>query len=311
MADPLGANTPPDEMITALPDSGAWRLLQPTRNGGRGLTVDEFVSVVSELAPLDGSAGWLTAMFNAAAYHIGELGGDVADDVWSGDAKSFVAVCYWSDGLLNDDGRLSGRWPLVAGCRHADWLLLSANADGKRCCVLVPRRDADIETTRNETGLLAAELSDVTVSGLPVPERRIVQSPRGPAALVIGAGAATAVVGAADGVWRNHVDQVRERLAASYGTEEVTDRMSSTTEVARAASDIDAAKLQIAQSLHRTDAARAHRQAAVRGRDAADRLLGSSRRHALDTSDPVTRLWQDVHAACRLTLRLLDGIDPG
>ena len=108
-----------------------------------------------------------------------------------------------------------------------------------------------------------------------------------------------------------HVNQVRERLAATFGGEEVTDR--STVQVARAACDIDAAKLQIAASILRDNwdadslraATWAQRQAASRARDAADQLLGSSRRHALDASDPVTRYWQDVHAGFRHLTRLL------
>jgi 3-hydroxy-9,10-secoandrosta-1,3,5(10)-triene-9,17-dione monooxygenase len=108
-------------------------------------------------------------------------------------------------------------------------------------------------------------------------------------------------VGTADGLWRIHVDQVRARLATSYGGDEVTN--DAAAQVARAASDIDAAKLQIGSSLPLVDdvaaALWAHRQAVARARDAADRLLGSSR-HALDASDPAARMWKDVHAGFRL-----------
>lgn len=310
---------------SALADSDKWRLLQPTRYGGRELALDEFISVVSALASRDGSAGWLTAMFNAAAFHIAAMPDGVADDVWHSDAKSLVTACYRSEGALDRGRRLTGRWESVVGCRRADWLLLTADADGVRSFVLVPRHEAIVEPVADQAGLLEADICDVTISELPVPERRVIETPCGSAALVVGAAAAAAVVGSADGVWQSHVAHVRERLAASYGTEEVTDRMSSTAQVGRAASDIDAAKLQIAASMPGDEplarsgegadelraAAWAHRQAAVRARDAADQLLGSSRRHALDASDPVTRLWQDVHAGTRLALRLLDALDPG
>jgi 3-hydroxy-9,10-secoandrosta-1,3,5(10)-triene-9,17-dione monooxygenase len=253
-------------------------------------------------------------MFNASAFHVAAMPHGVADHVWHSDAKSFVTASYRSEGALDRGRRLTGRWRSVAGCRRADWLLLTADAGGVPSYVLVPRHEAIVEPVADQTGLLDADVCDVTVSDLPVPEQRIIQTPCGGAALVAGAGAAAAVVGSADGVWRSHVAQVRERLTASYGTEEVTDRMSSTAQVARAASDIDAAKLQIAASIQRDDlraAVWAHRQAAVRARDAADQLLGSSRRHALDASDPMTRLWRDVHAGTRLALRLLDALDPG
>ena len=70
--------------------------------------------------------------------------------------------------------------------------------------------------------------------------------------------------GGRNGAWHRHVEHVRERLTVSYGVEEVTDQ-----------------------------------------------LLSTSRRLALDASDPVTRLWGDFHLGCRLTLRLIDGLDWG
>lgn len=315
------------ESIAALHDSGACRLLRPARYGGLEFDVDEFVTVIGTLAALDGSVGWLTAMFNVAAYDVAGLPEDAAEDVWSADANALIAACYRAEGQLlqTAGGRLlTGRWQFVAGGEYADWFLLTADREGEPHCVLVPRSAVHIEPARNPTGLHAAGIRDVTVSEVPVEKRRVFQGayeraqfePRIAIPVIAGAAAAAAVVGSADGVWRTYVGQVRERLAASYGSEEVTDQTSTTVQVARAASDIDAAKLQIAASiqpgadgLHA--AAWAHRQAAIRARDAADQLLGTSHRHALDASDPVTRLWQDVHAGCRLTILLLDGLDPG
>ena len=77
---------------------------------------------------------------------------------------------------------------------------------------------------------------------------------------------------------------------------------------ARAASDIDASKHQIAGALDPATATLAtakwaFTQSVARARGAADRLLASSR-HALDASDPVTDLWRDVHAGCRLAVRI-------
>ncbi len=305
-------------------------MLQPSRYGGAGVDADEFISAVEGLSALDGSAGWLTAAFNTAAYDMAGL--PAADDVWSDDPDALVVASYRPEGRLvrsGRDRRLTGRWRSVAGCEYAGWLLLTAHDEDGPSAILLPRSDIDIHPVRPRPGLLAAGICDVTVSEAAVAEHRVFQcasarvefeaASRIPTPVVVGAAAAAAVVGSADGVWRSHVDQVRERLAVSYGSEEVTDQASSTTQVARTASDIDAAKLQIAASIQRSDtgdvdvraAAWAHRQAIVRARDATDHLLASNHRHALDASDPVTRLWQDVHAGCRLTIRLLDGLDPG
>ncbi len=150
-----------------------------------------------------------------------------------------------------------------------------------------------------------AGVGEVIVDDLAVDDGRVFTGDTG---LIAGAGAAAAVVGSADGVWRKHVDQVRARLDFSYGGDEVTDEAAA--EVARAASDIDAAKLQITGSVDPATtpeiATWAFAQSVARARGAADRLLASSR-HALDASDPVTNLWRDVHAGCRLAVRILDG----
>lgn len=103
---------------------------------------------------------------------------------------------------------------------------------------------------------------------------------------------------------------MRARLDISYGGDEVTDDAAAAE--ARAASDIDASKHQIAGARDPATATLATAkwafpQSVARARGAADRLLASSR-HALDASDPVTDLWRDVHAGCRVAVRIIDEI---
>lgn len=301
--------------------SGVWRMLQPSRFGGQAMAADEFVAAVAALAALDGSAGWLCAMFNAAAHELAGLPHGVGEEVWGSDAAATATVARHGRGRLvrRGPGRLlTGRWQAVPGAEFADWLLLTADGDDGRRRVLVPRSDVQIEPVPGPPGLSAAGICDVTVCERPVAERRICAAgseESGSVAnpVLAGAAAAAAVTGSANGLWQAHVDQVRDRLATSYGSEELSEQPASTRQVARAASDIDAAQLQITASLRDGPraATRAQRQAVSRVRDAADQLMGSSRRHALVASDLATRFWQDVHAGCRLTVCLLDGLDVG
>lgn len=293
--------------FATLHDSAVGRLLQPVRYGGLALHTDEFVTAVCELAAIDGSLGWLAAMFNPAADDVARLPQHAIDEVWTPDKSALVAASQQLGGRLDDDHRLNGRWESVVGAQHADWLLLTVDHRGDVCRVLLPRDALHTEAIDSRSSLTTAGVCDVSATDVPVDERRIA---RHRPTVVASAGAAAAVVGSADGVWRKHVEQVRARLATSYGGDEVTDEASA--QVARAASDIDAAKLQIATALHQADRPDAltwpYRQAVARARDAADRLLGSSR-HALNAADPVTGLWQDVHAGCRLAVRLFDELD--
>ncbi|WP_102142576.1 hypothetical protein [Mycobacterium hubeiense] len=284
---PLAAgaqSTPTAEWVTTLHDSGIGRL-----------SVETLFEVVYELAALDGSLGWLAAMFNTAAHDVAGL-----PDV------SLVAASHRVGGELVNR-RLTGRWGSVVGAEYADWLLLTVSDGDARRRVLLPRDCVRIDPVRPRIGLEAAGVCDVTVTDLAVGEGWMSETWSADAHLVAAAAAATAVVGSADGVWRKHVGEVRARLVTSFGSGEVTEEKSA--QVAATASDIDMAKLQVTTPNRAADAARAYRQAIVRARDAADRLLDSSR-HALDGADPVSRQWRDVHAGYSLALQLLDALDP-
>lgn len=285
------------ESIAALRSSGAGRMLQPLQYGGRGLPVDEFVWAVCELAARDVSLGWLAASYNTAAYEVAGL--PAAHEVWDANPNALITAGHRGSADLAN-GRLTGRWESVVGAEQADWLLLPA---GRARRVLVPRSSVRVEPADRATGLSRAGIGEVIVEDLAVDDGCVSTGDRG-AGLVAGAGAAAAVVGTADGVWRKHVEQVRARLDVSFGGDEVTNEAAA--EVARAASDIDAAKLQLMGALAPL-APWAFAQAIARARGAADRLLASTK-HPLDASDPVTNLWRDVHAGCRLAVRIIDGL---
>ena len=151
------------------------RALQPARYAGFDLR-RRFVAAVSELAALDASLGWMTAMFNAAAYEVSGLERIVADEVWSADPHALIATSYRVDGGVLRDGRLTGRWESVVGAEHADWLLLSAGNDVAHR-VLVPRSAVSICPVSSPTGPSAAGTCDVTVSEVAIDERHVFGNP--------------------------------------------------------------------------------------------------------------------------------------
>jgi 3-hydroxy-9,10-secoandrosta-1,3,5(10)-triene-9,17-dione monooxygenase len=295
-------NATPTESLVGLQGSLAGLACRPARFGGSEIGADEFVSQVCELAALDGSLGWLAAVFNAAARDVATLPDDVARTVWGSNRDAVVTAGHQGSGAIDPAQRLTGKWESVIGAEYADWLMLPVQ--NRR--VLVPREAARIEPIRDPSGLSAAGVCDVTIADYAVENSHaFMGDPR--AAAIAMAGAAAAVTGSADGVWRHHVEQMRARLATSYSGDEVAN--AAPAQVARAASDIDASKLQITDAFRRSDATAtdtwAYQQAIARARAAADLLLGHSR-HALDLSDPATRRWRDVHAGCRLAATLLN-----
>jgi|GEM_PF-4598792 len=249
----------------------------------------DFIADVCELGALDGSLGWLAAAVNTASQELATS--PAADVVWGSDPHAIATTAAQGDGAVRRK-RLSGSWPSVVGAEYADWFLLAAG-DSR---VLVPRDAAQLDPAPIHSALSAAGICDVAVSDWPVDDL-VVTARVDPLAAT---SAAAAVVGSADGVWRRHVGQVRARLTTTYGGENVTD--DAAAQVARTASDIDAARLQVVASL-RAERVRACRQAVGRARAAVDRLLPINK-YALDGSDPVTRQWQDVQAGCRLAERV-------
>lgn len=270
-----------------------------------GMPLAEFVSHVLELAATDSAQAWLTAMSDAASHHVAGM----PDAPWASAATPVVTCCYDGHGDLSD-GSLTGHWPAVVGAQRADWLLLPAR-NGASCRVLVAREDAHVDAVDDHAGLGGAGVSRVSVAHLTADRLHVVSGDHATAATRAGAGAAASVVGSAVGVWRRQVEQLRVQLATSYRSAEITD--AAAAQVARAASDLDAATLQVtAPPPDECDLAatvRVYRQAVARARSAADRLLEGGR-HALDASNPVTQRWRDVDAGSRLAARLLDGLPP-
>ncbi|OBJ69877.1 hypothetical protein [Mycobacterium sp. 1274756.6] len=281
---------------TGEPDAA--RLPRPARHGGAA-DAAEFIAAIGALAATDGSAGWRAALTGAGA---AELPEPAAEIVWAADPDTLVAVGHRGRTRWRD-GRLSGEWTAVTGADRAAWLLLSVADDaGAGGRVLVAAERARIEPIAGGGGLAGAGIADVRVAELPVgADHRFAGAP---VPALTGAAAAAAVTGAARGACHAHVEQVRRRLAASFGSAEAPGA-ASIRQVARAAGDLDAAELQIAASLEDPQPATAQLQAALRAGRAVDRLLAVTRRHALDGSDPVTGCWLDVQLGCRLTRALL------
>ncbi|KAA0118241.1 hypothetical protein [Mycolicibacterium sp. P9-22] len=272
---------------SAVDGSRAYRLMQPPAHEGLGLPPDEFIGAVGAIAATDGSLGWLAGSYGVAARALAPV---AAEQVWGASPDALVTVAHHGSARLTD-GELTGRWRSVVGAEHADWFLLAC--DGTY--VLVPKGRVDVDLDARPAALPGVGIGDVTITDFNVDDHHTADR------AVAAAAAAAAVVGSALGGWRRHVDQVRARLAISYGGDEITD--DAAAQIARSASDIDASRLQIETAGFSAGMA-PYQQAIARARGAADRLLASSR-HALDASDPVTAAWRDVHAGCRLAAAIM------
>jgi indole-3-acetate monooxygenase len=152
----------PDEIVVALGHTGVHRLALPAALGGLEAPVIDIVEVIEELATVDGSTAWCTAIgagSNLFAGYITEAAARVVfRDPDQGNATMFAPYGE----VVRVDGRnvLTGRWPFSSNCLHSVWIGLGAHVGGEDevidpvpRLIFVPVDDVTIEDTWYALGL--------------------------------------------------------------------------------------------------------------------------------------------------------------
>ena len=115
----------PRDLVDALANAGAFRLLAPSERGGHRLPLPRFVDAVEGVAQYDGSTAW-TVMAGALAWldaarlpdHHAQTVLDAPDAVVGGQRGG------GGHGRITEDGALvvTGRWTWGSGVGAADWV---------------------------------------------------------------------------------------------------------------------------------------------------------------------------------------------
>jgi alkylation response protein AidB-like acyl-CoA dehydrogenase len=158
----------PPDLIEALKSAGAFRLFVPHSAGGLELDLPAAVEAIATLARSDGSVGWNVMNASGCSLFAAMLPRETYERVYDNGPNTIIAGSNQPAGKAEAVGsgwRVSGRWPFVSGCRHADWMFglctLSRNGealadgDGKplvQGCFL-PAQDWKIEDTWHVVGL--------------------------------------------------------------------------------------------------------------------------------------------------------------
>jgi 3-hydroxy-9,10-secoandrosta-1,3,5(10)-triene-9,17-dione monooxygenase len=260
-------------------------------------------------------------------------------DVWGDDADTLISSSYAPTGRVEvvDGGyRVAGRWSFSSGCDHARWVFLGAAVLGHDGVpvdfgtVLLPRRDYAIDDVWDTVGLRGTGSNDIVVTDAFVPAHRFLSfadtsrcecpgqelnaAPlyRLPFASVFSNTITAPIIGMAQGAYEAHVAMMSERIRISYGGQRVSEDSFAQVRVATAASEIDAAWLQLERNMTELTRhanageripmelrARARRDQ-VRGTEraiqAVDMLFENSGGHALGRGTPIERAWRDAHS---------------
>lgn len=322
----------PDASVEDLEDAGFFRLLRPGAYGGLAADPAVFYSAVHEIAKACGSTGWAASVLGVHPWYVAQFDPRAQEEVWGADGSTRICSSHAPTGdVTPDDGgyRLSGRWHFSAGCDHARWALLGgvvADADGRpvdMLTFLVPRADYRVDDVWDTVGLRGSGSNDIVVEDAFVPAHRTLgygpvtalRCPghdvhpeplyRLPYASLFTTAVSTAMVGIAEGAFEDQVTAARRRPRAGEDP-------FAQVRLARAAGEIDAARLQLTRNMAELYAlvcggaeiprelrARTRRDQALateRALTAVDLLMENAGRGPLHVGDDVLqRAWRDLH----------------
>lgn len=261
-----------DDVIEDLQNTGVLRMLQPKRYGGSEIDPVEFYEVVRAISGACGSTGWIVSVLGVHPWHLALFDQRAQEDVWGHNRLELVSSAYAPMGqLLPVEGgyELSGTWKFSSGCDHASWALLGAlqfGAEGRPVdfmTVLVPRADYTVQDVWDVVGMRGTASNEITVTKAFVPEYRTIRNYetaqlRGPGqkinsgplyrlpfATIFTSAIAAPIVGVVAGSHESYVNVMRERVRLSLGGGRFAEDHVAQVSVARAASEIDAATLQM------------------------------------------------------------------
>jgi len=329
----------PSESISELTAAGVFGMLQPRRYGGRETAPVEFYEVVRAVSAACGSTGWVVSVLGVHPWQLALFDERAQDDVWTQDPAALMSSSYAPVGRLTavaDGFQLSGHWRFSSGSEHAAWALLGALVVGEKgtpvdfMTVLVPRADYTIDDVWDATGLRGTASNDIMVDNAVVPVYRTLRNAefarlRGPGQQVnqgplyrlpfgaVFTSAITApIVGVAAGCYDSYITLMRERVRGSLGGGQFAEDAFAQVAIARAASEIDAASLQMDRNITALwDCAVAGqeipfelrlrtRRDQVRGTEralaAVDLLFRTGGGNSLQRGNPIERAWRDAHA---------------
>lgn len=174
-----------EELMGALRDAGALRMIAPAAYGGDQCPLPDTLEVVMSLASADPSVGWVVGQAATAQLVLSYFPTETMEDIYrSGpDVIGAGAVAPKGKALRQADGwRVSGRWPFVSGSVHASWFYGQCLAYGgsgestgevpELVTVMVPMAECRLVPTWQSLGLRGTSSHDIEVRSSRVPMER-------------------------------------------------------------------------------------------------------------------------------------------
>ena len=171
--------TLPAATVSALADTGLFRMKLPETLGGIEADLMTQYEVIEAMAYADASAGWCLMIGATSIAMLGAFLPDAAvSEVFRGQRVPLAAATFVPTGsATRTDGgyTLRGRWPFASGVRHSDWLSVGAlvpdgQSDAPRHLMFaLPTSKARIHDNWDTIGLRGTGSCDVTLEDVFVP----------------------------------------------------------------------------------------------------------------------------------------------
>lgn len=258
----------PRESIDDLMKAGIVNMMLPKRWGGSELDYVALYDVISAVAGACASTSWVLTNLISCNFMPCYWPEEAQGELWSETPDTLLlgSLIFTGGRAVRAKGgyQLSGRWPLVSGCDHGDWLVLAAFVEGETGgamyrMFLVPKADYSILDTWHASGLKGSGSNDVVMTDKFVPEHRtiLVDQTKGgespgtkgntswlyhmPMFALFSSWVGASVLGVAQGALQDFVEHTRARITKITG-QKMADYSTVQAKVAEAASAINAAK---------------------------------------------------------------------
>lgn len=169
------------EVVDALQAADLYRLCVPKRFGGLEADVRTLVETTAEVARGDGSAGWVHALINSAAWIASTYSEQAQQDVWgtNPDARLCTVLNPVEDVRRVDGGYVvSGKWPFASGSAHSQWAhlgVMTPDDEGNRVqsLALFPMDELEIVDTWFVVGMRGTASNTLVARDVFVPDHRV------------------------------------------------------------------------------------------------------------------------------------------
>jgi len=180
------ARTPTDTLLSALDPLDIWKIVVPTRLGGRGISATGMLRISAELAKGDPSVAWVSQIVNGTTW-VTTLGSDALQEALFANGVPRIIGVFNPPGTARpvDGGyRVSGRWGYASGFRLAtwgQWGVKIVHPDGREVpgnFCYIPTREFTLHNTWEVPGLQGTGSDTVSVDDVFVPEHLMVHAAR-------------------------------------------------------------------------------------------------------------------------------------